>query len=114
MPSLDLYRVLQVHPTAEPEVIQAAFRRLARKYHPDAGSGSDERMAELNAAYAVLGDATRRAAYDRLHGSDEPGPPVASAASSPPSASNPPPASTPPPVPGAGRITFPPPPTPSP
>src|SRR5574337_457892 len=74
MPSLDLYRVLQVDPAAEPEVIQAAFRRLAQKYPPDAGGGSEERMAELNAAYAVLGDASRRAAYDRLQSGHPAGP----------------------------------------
>lgn len=72
MPSPDLYRILQVHPTAEPEVIQAAYRRLARKYHPDAEGGSEARMAELNAAYAVLGDPVLRADFDRRHGGSDP------------------------------------------
>ncbi|RME81086.1 MAG: J domain-containing protein [Caldilineae bacterium] len=61
----DYYRILQVDPGAEPEVIQAAYRRLARKYHPDTGQGDARRMQELNEAYAVLSDPARRRAYDR-------------------------------------------------
>lgn len=66
----DYYEVLQVHQAAEPEVIQAAYRRLSLKYHPDVYHGSDaqQRMARLNAAYAVLSDATKRAAYDAQRG----------------------------------------------
>ena len=62
-----LYEILQVDPRAEPEVVEAAYRRLARKYHPDT-SGVDDggrRMKELNAAYEVLRDPARRASYDR-------------------------------------------------
>ncbi|HSK52778.1 MAG TPA: J domain-containing protein [Clostridia bacterium] len=59
----DHYEVLQVAPRAEPEVIRAAFRALARKYHPDFG-GDPRRMMELNEAWTVLGDRERRAAYD--------------------------------------------------
>ena len=63
----DLYEILQVHPAAHPEVIQAAYRRLAQIYHPDRNPATDasERMAEINAAYAVLSDPQQRAAYDR-------------------------------------------------
>ncbi|HTC85481.1 MAG TPA: DnaJ domain-containing protein [Candidatus Acidoferrum sp.] len=60
----DHYELLQVRETAEAEVIQAAFRALARKYHPDFG-GDAERMVALNEAWEVLGDKVRRAAYDR-------------------------------------------------
>ena len=59
----DLYEVLQVRRGAEPEVIRAAYRALARKHHPDFG-GSPERMAAINEAWAILGDQARRAAYD--------------------------------------------------
>jgi curved DNA-binding protein CbpA len=59
----DLYEVLQVRQGAEPEVIRAAYRALARKHHPDFG-GSPERMAMINDAWAVLGNQVRRAAYD--------------------------------------------------
>lgn len=67
MPSPDYYEVLQVHPAADPEVIQAAYRRLALKYHPDVNPGpqAQQRMAQLNAAYEVLRDPSRRRAYDR-------------------------------------------------
>jgi hypothetical protein len=65
---MDLYEVLQVSPRAEPEVIQAAYRRLALKYHPDTNSQAPtalQRMTELNRAYEVLSDPSKRAAYDR-------------------------------------------------
>ena len=60
---VDAYEVLQVHPRAEHDVIQAAFRTLARKYHPDFG-GTGARMVALNDAWAILGDPKRRKAYD--------------------------------------------------
>ena len=59
----DYYEVLQVHPRAEPDVIRAAYRILARKYHPDLG-GDPRRMIALNDAWDVLGDPAQRAAYD--------------------------------------------------
>lgn len=62
------YKLLQIDPSAEPEVIAAAYRRLALKYHPDTNGSSAEaksRMQALNEAYAVLSDPVRRAAYDR-------------------------------------------------
>ena len=62
---VDFYRVLQVVPEAEPEVIQAAYRSLARKYHPDVAGGSEERMVAINRAWSVLGNVDMRAAYDR-------------------------------------------------
>lgn len=63
----DPYRVLQVHPLAEPEVVDAAFRRLARKYHPDVNPAPDAAatMAQIVAAYELLSDPDRRADYDR-------------------------------------------------
>lgn len=62
----DYYAILQVSPRAEQVVIEAAYRRLARKYHPDVYSGPDaaSRMREMNEAYEVLGDPRRRAEYD--------------------------------------------------
>jgi len=61
--TVDPYRVLQVTPDAEPEVIQAAYRALARKHHPDVG-GSELQMAMLNAAWETLRNAGDRARYD--------------------------------------------------
>jgi curved DNA-binding protein CbpA len=62
--AVDPYRVLQVIPDAEPEVIRAAYRALARKYHPDVG-GCEAQMAMLNAAWETLRDRGERARYDR-------------------------------------------------
>ena len=59
----DYYEVLQVHRHAEAEVIRAAYRVLARKYHPDHG-GDSKRMIALNDAWDVLGDPLQRAEYD--------------------------------------------------
>ncbi len=62
----DYYEILQVHPSAEPEVIKAAYDRLARKYHPDvATGGSADRIADINEAYAVLSDPAKRGAFDK-------------------------------------------------
>jgi hypothetical protein len=63
----DYYAILQVHLRAEPEVIEAAYRRLSRKYHPDVSGEADagQRMRELNEAFEVLSDPARRRAYDR-------------------------------------------------
>ena len=64
---LDAYKTLQVDPEADPEVIQAAYRRLARKYHPDvvAGPEAAAKMVAINRAWALLEDPDSRAAYDR-------------------------------------------------
>jgi len=61
------YRVLHVQPEAPVEVIKASYRTLMTqlKVHPDLG-GSHAQAAMINEAWAVLGDAERRAAYDRL------------------------------------------------
>lgn len=63
---LNPYKVLQVDSEAEPEVIDAAYRRLASKYHPDKdpSPAATERMKQINAAYEVLKDAERRAEHD--------------------------------------------------
>ena len=67
MAPIDPYQVLQVLPTAEPEVLNAAFRALAMKYHPDRQQGrhAARRMAELNAAWELVRDTASRDAYDR-------------------------------------------------
>ncbi|HYH10710.1 MAG TPA: J domain-containing protein [Thermomicrobiales bacterium] len=65
-----LYQVLQVDPSADPEIIDAAYRRLAMRYHPDRGGGTEaqERMRQLNTARDILRDPRKRAAYDRTLG----------------------------------------------
>jgi curved DNA-binding protein CbpA len=66
-PPFDPYAVLQVVPTADQEVVNAAFKALALKYHPDrdATRRARDKMAELNKAYALVRDARARAAHDR-------------------------------------------------
>ena len=67
MSTSDAYKILQVDPEAEDEVIAAAYRRLARKYHPDVAPDPESaaRMSAINAAWERIGDPARRAAYDR-------------------------------------------------
>ena len=63
----DYYRTLGVDRKATPEQIKSAFRKQARKYHPDANKGDAEaerKFKELSEAYDVLGDAKKRAEYD--------------------------------------------------
>ncbi len=64
----DYYEVLEVDRTASKEDLKKAYRRLARRYHPDVNSedGSDERFKEINEAYEVLSNEDTRAAYDRF------------------------------------------------
>jgi hypothetical protein len=58
------YEVLGVAPSATADQVRAAYRAAARDHHPDAG-GDAGRMQAVNAAWRVLGDPVRRAAYDR-------------------------------------------------
>jgi curved DNA-binding protein CbpA len=102
----DPYGVLGVTHGASVDDVTAAYRRLARRYHPDVSSAPDAepRMAEINAAWTLLRDPTRRAAWDRAHGVTEaPRPSRSTAGASrpapPPSTDRP--AATAPPRPGA-------------
>ncbi|MEO6579100.1 MAG: J domain-containing protein [Candidatus Limnocylindria bacterium] len=64
----DPYRILQVQPDADPDVVKAAYRVLARKVHPDAatplGEHGERRMADLNWAYAVVRDPIKRQSWE--------------------------------------------------
>jgi diguanylate cyclase (GGDEF)-like protein len=63
----DLYRILQVHPDAEAEVIKSAYRKLCQKYHPDVNKSplAHNKMHDINFAFEILGDVVRRAAYHK-------------------------------------------------
>lgn len=64
----DYYKILQVAPDASPEVIQMAYKALAKKYHPDLNPGQEEaaqeKMKDVNEAYETLSDKDKRWQYD--------------------------------------------------
>lgn len=62
------YEILEVSQNASPEVIEKAYKALAKKYHPDANPDnikeSEEKFKEISEAYEILSDATKKADYD--------------------------------------------------
>lgn len=113
-----LYDVLMISPRADRQFMTVAYRHLAKRYHPDVDPSPEAaaRMVELNEAYAILTDPSRRSAYDQSVGlapaglalasaarstdHDSPGP---SPAPSPYGDAGPPPTS---PAPGRSTLTF--------
>ena len=71
-PNKDYYAILGVHPTAEKAVIDAAYKALAKRYHPDMNQDKPDetkrRMQQINEAYEVLSDDVKRKEYDELKG----------------------------------------------
>ena len=68
MEKKDYYEVLGVDKNASDEDIKRAFRKLAKKYHPDVNKepGAEEKFKEIGEAYAVLSDPTKRSQYDQF------------------------------------------------
>lgn len=63
----DYYEILQVHHMAEPEIISSAYRRLAKKYHPDVSKNktSGAIMQKINEAYRILKEPDSRRQYHK-------------------------------------------------
>jgi curved DNA-binding protein CbpA len=79
-PKGDPYAVLGVDTDVPPDRIAAAYRRLARRHHPDVSPepGAERRMAEINAAWSLLRDPDRLAAWHRARGLPRPPSPAPS------------------------------------
>ncbi|MGK7953710.1 MAG: J domain-containing protein [Crocosphaera sp.] len=67
MTSTNHYHILEVHQTASQREIKQAYRRLAKRFHPDSQqkTANHEQIIRINAAYEVLGDPQRRQTYDQ-------------------------------------------------
>src|SRR6202040_731094 len=62
----DYYKTIGVERGADDKAIKTAYRKLARKYHPDVNKGNAERFKEISEAYTVLSDPEKRKRYDTL------------------------------------------------
>src|SRR2546425_5127642 len=65
----DFYKILGVKRDAKPEEIKKAYRRLARKYHPDVNPGdkaAEDRFKQMSEAFDILSDPKKRKVYDRF------------------------------------------------
>ena len=65
-PKKDYYKILGVSRNATDEEIKKAYRRLAHQHHPDKSGGDEKKFKEINEAYQILSDRTRRSYYDRF------------------------------------------------
>ena len=65
----DYYEILQVHPSAEQEVIKTAYDKLVRKYHPDINkhSTAPKRMKDINEAYEILDNQEKQSLYHEAY-----------------------------------------------
>ena len=69
------YEILQISPRADLEIVERAYRLLAKRYHPDnTETGDAGKFGDLAEAYQILSDPERRAAYDHEHRTGPPSP----------------------------------------
>src|SRR5215216_6408605 len=69
MAKQDYYEILGIKRDAKPDEIKKAYRRLARKYHPDVNPGdktAEDRFKQMSEAFDVLSDPKKRSVYDRF------------------------------------------------
>ena len=65
----DLYQIINLNKKATPEEIKKAYKKLARKYHPDVNPGdkkAEEQFKKISQAYAILSDPKKRSQYDQF------------------------------------------------
>ena len=64
--SKDYYEILGVNKNASKDDIKKAFYKMAHKYHPDKKGGNETKFKEVNEAYQVLSDDSKRSKYDQF------------------------------------------------
>lgn len=67
MNNLDLYKIMQLHPSSDGDMINYAYKKLCKKYHPDININTNDIMQKINYAYEVLSNEKSRASYDRTY-----------------------------------------------
>ncbi len=67
MNNLDLYKIMQLHPSSDSDMVSHAYKKLCKKYHPDLNSNTHDVMQKINHAYEVLSNEKSRALYDKSY-----------------------------------------------